>query len=148
MTNHEEQSGRAEVLPLAIMWRNPQGFVQAQLRLREASHPYYGWAEQSRSKSPDFFDVEKFPSLHFNSSDIRTVRDGELSVEGDLTVHGITRKVRFMVEGPTPPTKDPWQYPNCNLGNNEDQPRRLRLDLERGTRDRRHPCRRRGDYHA
>src|SRR5258708_33731287 len=49
MTNHEEQSGRAEVLALAIMWRNPQGFVQAQLRLREASHPYYGWAEQSRS---------------------------------------------------------------------------------------------------
>jgi hypothetical protein len=49
MTNHEEQSGRAQVLPLAIMWRNPQGFVQAQLRFREASLPYYGWAEQSRS---------------------------------------------------------------------------------------------------
>src|SRR5258708_1016404 len=59
-------------------------------------------------KSPDFFDVEKFPSLHFKSSDIRIVRDGELSVEGDLTIHGVTRKVRFAVEGPTPPTKDPW----------------------------------------
>jgi polyisoprenoid-binding protein YceI len=59
-------------------------------------------------KSPDFFDVEKFPSLHFKSSDIRIVRDGELSVEGDLTVHGVTRKVRFVVEGPTPPAKDPW----------------------------------------
>jgi polyisoprenoid-binding protein YceI len=59
-------------------------------------------------KSPDFFDVEKFPSLHFKSSDIRIVRDGELSVEGDLTIHGVTRKVRFAVEGPTPPAKDPW----------------------------------------
>jgi polyisoprenoid-binding protein YceI len=59
-------------------------------------------------KSPDFFDVDKFPSLRFKSSDIRIVRDGELSVEGDLSIHGVTRKVRFAVEGPTPHTKDPW----------------------------------------
>jgi len=36
------------------------------------------------------------------------VRDGELSVEGDLTIHGVTRQVIFSVEGPTPPAKDPW----------------------------------------
>ena len=36
------------------------------------------------------------------------VRDGELAVEGDLTIHGVTRKVKFAVEGPTPPAKDPW----------------------------------------
>ena len=59
-------------------------------------------------KSPDFFDVEKFPTLHFKSTGISIVRDGELAVEGDLSIHGITRKVRFAVEGPTPPTKDPW----------------------------------------
>jgi polyisoprenoid-binding protein YceI len=47
-------------------------------------------------------------SLHFKSSDIRIVRDGELSVEGDLTIHGVTRKACFAVEGPTPPAKDPW----------------------------------------
>lgn len=59
-------------------------------------------------KSADFFDVEKFPTLHFKSTAISIVRDGELSVAGELTVHGVTRKVRFAVEGPTPPTKDPW----------------------------------------
>ena len=59
-------------------------------------------------KSADFFDVEKFPTLTFKSKGIRIVRDGELSVEGDLTIHGVTRKVSFAVEGPTPPTKDPW----------------------------------------
>jgi polyisoprenoid-binding protein YceI len=59
-------------------------------------------------KSADFFDVEKFPTLHFKSTGISLVRDGELSVEGDLTIHGVTRNVRFVVEGPTPPTKDPW----------------------------------------
>ena len=59
-------------------------------------------------RSADFFDVEKFPTLHFKSSGISIVRDGELSVEGGLTIHGVTRKVRFAVEGPTPPAKDPW----------------------------------------
>jgi polyisoprenoid-binding protein YceI len=59
-------------------------------------------------KSADFFDVEKFPALTFKSKGVRVVRDGELSVEGDLTIHGVTRKVNFAVEGPTPPSKDPW----------------------------------------
>jgi polyisoprenoid-binding protein YceI len=59
-------------------------------------------------KSPDFFDVEKFPTLHFKSKSISIVRDGELAVEGDLTIRGVTHKVRFAVEGPTPPAKDPW----------------------------------------
>ena len=59
-------------------------------------------------KSADFLHVEKFPGLSFNSTRISLVRDGELAVEGDLTIRGITRKVVFNVEGPTPPTKDPW----------------------------------------
>jgi polyisoprenoid-binding protein YceI len=59
-------------------------------------------------RSADFFDVEKFPTLHFKSTGISIVRAGELSVEGHLTIHGVTRMVRFAVEGPTPPAKDPW----------------------------------------
>jgi polyisoprenoid-binding protein YceI len=59
-------------------------------------------------KSADFFDVEKFPTLTFKSTRVRRVGDGELAVEGDLSIHGITRKVTFSVEGPTPPAKDPW----------------------------------------
>ncbi|HVO64391.1 MAG TPA: YceI family protein [Terriglobales bacterium] len=59
-------------------------------------------------KSADFFDVEKFPTLSFNSTHLTQTRGGELAVDGDLTIHGITRKVTFEVEGPTPPAKDPW----------------------------------------
>jgi polyisoprenoid-binding protein YceI len=59
-------------------------------------------------KSADFLDVEKFPTLSFKSTRVSTVRDGELSVEGDLTIRDVTRKVVFAVEGPTPPMKDPW----------------------------------------
>ena len=59
-------------------------------------------------KSADFFDVEKFPTLSFKSTRIRRVKDGELAVAGDLTIHGVTRNVVFNVEGPTAPGKDPW----------------------------------------
>jgi polyisoprenoid-binding protein YceI len=59
-------------------------------------------------KSADFLDTEKFPTLSFKSTRIGLVRAGELTVEGDLTLHGVTRKVVFTVEGPTPPAKDPW----------------------------------------
>jgi len=59
-------------------------------------------------KSADFLHVEKFPTLSFKSTDIKVADDGELKVHGDLTIRGVTRKVTFAVEGPTPPTKDPW----------------------------------------
>jgi polyisoprenoid-binding protein YceI len=65
-------------------------------------------------KSADFFDVEKFPALTFKSTSITRKSDDELAVAGDLTIHGITRKVVFTVEGPTPPAKDPWG--NTRLG--------------------------------
>ena len=59
-------------------------------------------------KSEDFFHAEKFPTLTFKSTSIKVLGNRELSVEGDLTIRGITRKVTFAVEGPTPPAKDPW----------------------------------------
>jgi polyisoprenoid-binding protein YceI len=59
-------------------------------------------------KSADFFDAEKFPTLSFKSTGLSIVRDGELAIEGDLTIRDITRKVNFSAEGPTPPMKDPW----------------------------------------
>ncbi len=59
-------------------------------------------------KSADFFDVEKYPALSFASSRVTSTGEGELSVEGELSIHGVTRKVVFAVEGPTAPAKDPW----------------------------------------
>ncbi|MGA7525387.1 MAG: YceI family protein [Acidobacteriaceae bacterium] len=59
-------------------------------------------------KSPEFFDVEKFPALTFQSSRVIRQARGTVVVAGPLTIHGVTREVEFAVEGPTPPTKDPW----------------------------------------
>ena len=58
-------------------------------------------------KSPDFFDVEKYPALTFKSNRV-SGKNGELSVEGDLTIHGVTRPATFEVEGPSEAAKDPW----------------------------------------
>jgi len=65
-------------------------------------------------KSPDFLDVEKFPTLTFQSTRVTRVAEGELAVAGNLTIHGVTRNTVFHVEGPTAPARDPWG--NTRLG--------------------------------
>src|SRR4051812_40916379 len=59
-------------------------------------------------KSPDFFDVEKYPTLTFKSKSVKVKGKEELSVTGDLTIHGVTKEVVLEVEGPSAPTSDPW----------------------------------------
>ena len=64
-------------------------------------------------KSPDFLDVEKYPTITFKSEKITKDGDG-LKVVGDLTIHGVTREVALNVEGPTGEQKDP--YGNIRVG--------------------------------
>jgi polyisoprenoid-binding protein YceI len=59
-------------------------------------------------KSADFLDAEKFPAITFKSTSVKPAGAGRGTVEGDLTIHGVTRKVALDVEGPTAPGKDPW----------------------------------------
>jgi polyisoprenoid-binding protein YceI len=65
-------------------------------------------------KSPDFLDVAQYPTIEFKSSSIAPAGDGELTVKGDLTLHGVTKPVTLKVEGPTPESKDP--YGNLRIG--------------------------------
>ncbi len=58
-------------------------------------------------KSPDFFHVEEYPAITFKSKRAEKGAGG-LKLTGDLTIHGVTHEVTLDVEGPTPPTKDPW----------------------------------------
>ena len=58
-------------------------------------------------KSPNFFDVEKYPTIEFKSKRIVS-GGGKLQVIGDLTIHGTTREVTLDVDGPTPELADPW----------------------------------------
>jgi len=58
-------------------------------------------------KSPNFFDVEKYPTIEFKSKRIVS-NGGKLQVIGDLTIHGTTHEVTLDVDGPTPEMSDPW----------------------------------------
>jgi polyisoprenoid-binding protein YceI len=58
-------------------------------------------------KSPDFLDVQKFPTIAFKSTKVEKAGDGKLKVSGDLTLHGVTKPVVLEVEGPTAAIKDP-----------------------------------------
>jgi polyisoprenoid-binding protein YceI len=58
-------------------------------------------------RSPDFFDVEKFPALTFESTKVEKLGDAEYRVTGDLTIHGVTRSVTLATEA-LGGGKDPW----------------------------------------
>jgi len=59
-------------------------------------------------KSPDFFDVAKYPTITFKSKKIEKVEEGKFKVIGDLTIRGVTKEVVLNVEGQPKPFKDPF----------------------------------------
>jgi polyisoprenoid-binding protein YceI len=67
-------------------------------------------------KSPDFFDVAKYPSITFKSTSMKPDGKGKTSyiLEGDLTMHGVTKKVKLLAIGAAKPVKDP--YGNLKTG--------------------------------
>ena len=58
-------------------------------------------------RGPEFFDVQKYPTITFKSKRTEAEGTGKLKITGDLTIHGVTREVVLDVDGPTPPIKDP-----------------------------------------
>lgn len=48
-------------------------------------------------KSPDFFDVEKFPTITFKSTAVKEVAKGRLEVTGDFTLRGVTKRITFPI---------------------------------------------------
>jgi polyisoprenoid-binding protein YceI len=46
---------------------------------------------------PDFFDAEKYPTLSFKSTSFTKVEGKKYVLTGDLTMHGVTKKVQLDV---------------------------------------------------
>lgn len=60
-------------------------------------------------KSPDFFDVEKFPKITFKSTSMKPGKVKNTYVlTGDLTMHGVTKKVTLTAIGASKIVKDPY----------------------------------------
>ena len=49
-------------------------------------------------KSPDFFDVTKFPSIIFKSKNVKKLGGNKYEVNGDLTIKGITKTITLKGE--------------------------------------------------
>ena len=58
-------------------------------------------------RSADFFDVDAFPEITFESTKVEPIDDRSSRVWGELTMHGITREVQLdlIVQGTD---TDPW----------------------------------------
>jgi polyisoprenoid-binding protein YceI len=58
-------------------------------------------------RSPDFFDVDEYPEITFESTQVKAIDDESSHIVGSLTMHGITREVKLtaVVQGTE---VDPW----------------------------------------
>jgi polyisoprenoid-binding protein YceI len=62
-------------------------------------------------KSPDFFDAEKFPKMTFKSISMKpNPKAGKTAytLTGELTMHGVTKKVTLEAIGAAKTVKDPY----------------------------------------
>lgn len=59
-------------------------------------------ARNNDLKSPNFFDVATYPTATFTSTSVAKSGDG-LTINGNLTLHGVTKPVVLTAEGPTGP---------------------------------------------
>ena len=66
-------------------------------------------------KSADFFDAAQFPVITFKSKKVNVVDKANADVAGDLTIHGVTKKVTLhvqflgMAKGPDGTPQTGWE---------------------------------------
>ncbi len=49
-------------------------------------------------RSADFFEVTTYPTIDFRSTAIRAAGEDELEIDGELTIHGVTRPITLRAE--------------------------------------------------
>jgi polyisoprenoid-binding protein YceI len=96
-----EVQGTVELDPLRI----DAGHVD--VSINAASIDTRSEQRDAHLRSPDFFDVEKYPTITYRSRRIEQLSGGQLLVVGDLTIRGITREVPLTVT-PGGFARDPW----------------------------------------
>jgi len=58
-------------------------------------------------RSPDFFEVEKYPTITFRSTSVERIKNDRYRITGDLTIRDVTREV--VLEGTDEGRgRDPW----------------------------------------
>ena len=78
---------------------NPQDFSQTQIEATaEASSVDTSVKKRDdHLKSPDFFDVKKYPTMTFKSTSAKKTGDNTFDLMGDITIRGVTKPTTFKI---------------------------------------------------
>jgi len=72
-----------------------QGSIEAVVRMASVDTAHE--ARDKHVRSPDYLDVEKFPTMTFRSTRLKFDGDKPVAAEGDLTLMGVTRPVTLAI---------------------------------------------------
>ncbi len=88
---------------------DPQDLTRSSVRfsIRAASIDTANGKRDDDLRSPNFFDVQKFPEITFKSKSISKGSGNTYKVTGDFTLHGVTKEITLPVEF-LGTVKDPW----------------------------------------
>ena len=125
-------NGRVEFDPANIAGSS----VEAEIDVKGI---YTGIAKRdAHLRSPDFFDVERYPKMIFKSTSVHSIKGNLFTVTGDLTIRGVTRQVDLNVAY-SGPVKDPFDEGGMSMGfsastviNREDYGVAWNADMEGG----------------
>jgi polyisoprenoid-binding protein YceI len=96
----------SEVEAVATIGEDPtQSSVEA--TIRAASVDTRNADRDTHLRSPEFFDVERFPTITFRSTGVRHAGGDRWAIDGDLTIKDVTRPVTLDAEFEGL-TGDPW----------------------------------------
>lgn len=59
-------------------------------------------------KNEDFFEVSKYPTITYQIKKVSKAKGGKYTMEGDLTLRGVTKPVTLKDVELSPSVKDPW----------------------------------------
>jgi polyisoprenoid-binding protein YceI len=86
--------------------QNPTG-AQIAVQIEAASLDTGNEQRDGHLRSPDFFDVERFPTITFKSTRVEQRGDSDFALHGDLTIRDVTKPVVLDVEY-AGQAKSPW----------------------------------------
>lgn len=92
---------------------NPETFA-LDVKIGAASIDTRQGQRDGHLRSPDFFDVEKFPTIDFKGTRVDGDVSGDFKLYGDLTIRDVTREIVLNVtnEGSV---VDPWGNPRIGF---------------------------------
>jgi polyisoprenoid-binding protein YceI len=101
-------SGKFDQFEAQVQTEN-EDFATAQIEasIKTASINTNNLQRDEHLRNSDFFEVEKHPDILFTSTKIDKIDNDNFLLQGNLTLKGVTKPVRWNVEY-SGTTKDPW----------------------------------------